>query len=312
MSESAPARVCVYEVGPRDGLQNEPTAVPTSVKIELIARLAGAGLAVIEATSFVRGDWVPQLADAEEVVRLLPVGDGRRYPVLVPNRRGLDRALAAGVSEVAVFASATETFARKNLNRSVDEALAMFAPVVQQASGHGARVRGYLSMAFGDPWEGEVRPAQTAAVARRLYALGVAEISLGDTIGVATPADVGRVCDALAGVVPTEALAMHFHDTYGQALANVYASLERGIETFDASVGGLGGCPFAREATGNLATEDLVYMLAGLGVDTGVSLEGLVSTAWWINGFFEREPIGRVARALGRGHAESQEPSSAS
>jgi hydroxymethylglutaryl-CoA lyase len=290
-------KITLCDVGPRDGLQNEPAPVPAGVKIELIERLAAAGLRAIEATSFVHPEWVPQLADADQVARALPRDGGVRYPVLVPNEAGLRRAIDAAVREVAIFGSATETFARRNLNRSIDESLEMFAPVVAAARSAGLRVRGYLSMVFGDPWEGAVAVEQVVAVTRRLWALGLDELSLGDTIGVATPLQVQRVLRAVAGEVPAEAVAVHFHDTYGQALANVLAALEVGVTTVDAAVAGLGGCPYARSATGNLATEDLVYMLHGLGVRTGVDLEKLVDTARWIAGRLGREP-GRVARAL--------------
>jgi hydroxymethylglutaryl-CoA lyase len=292
-------RVVVYEVGPRDGLQNESASLPVAAKVELIERLAAAGLPAIEATSFVSPKWVPQLADAAEVMAGLARRDGVRYPVLVPNIAGLERALDAGAQEIAIFGSATETFARRNLNRSIEESFEMFAPVVEQARSAGARVRGYLSMVLGDPWEGAVAPGQVVEAARRMFALGVDELSLGDTIGVGTPAHVRRLLDALAGEVPVDRLAVHFHDTYGQALANVLTSLDLGVGTLDASVAGLGGCPFARSATGNLATEDLVYMLNGLGVDSGVDLDALVATAWWISDRLGREPVSRVARALG-------------
>jgi hydroxymethylglutaryl-CoA lyase len=300
LEHTVPDAVAVYEVGPRDGLQNEPAPVPAGVKLELIRRLAAAGLPAIEATSFVHPKWVPQLADADQVARALPRQGGVRYPVLVPNEAGLRRAIDAGVREVAIFGSATETFARRNLNRSIDESLEMFAPVVAAARSAGLRVRGYVSMVFGDPWEGAVTVQQVVAVTRRLWALGLDELSLGDTIGVATPLHVQRMLRAVAGEMPLEAVAVHFHDTYGQALANVLAALEVGISTIDASVAGLGGCPYARSATGNLATEDLVYMLHGLGVRTGVDLDALVDTAWWIAGRLGREP-GRVARALATG-----------
>jgi hydroxymethylglutaryl-CoA lyase len=292
-----PAAVTVYEVGPRDGLQNEREAVPSAVKLELIERLAAAGLPAIEATSFVHPKWVPQLADAEEIARALAHGGVPRYPVLVPNEAGLRRAIAAGVREVAVFGSATESFSRRNLNRGIDESLEMFRPVVEQARSAGLRVRGYVSMAWGDPWEGAVPAAQVAGVSARMWALGLDELSLGDTIGVATPLAVQRVLRAVADAVPGEALAVHFHDTYGQALANVLAALEVGVTIVDSAVGGLGGCPYARSATGNLATEDLVYMLDGLGVRTGVDLDAIVDTAWWIAVRLGRSP-GNVARAL--------------
>ena len=290
----------MYEVGPRDGLQNESERLDAATKVELVERLASAGLPAVETTSFVRPDSVPQLADADEVMAALARADGVRYPVLVPNGAGLERALAAGAQEIAVFGSATESFAQRNLNRSVEDSLAAFAPVVERARAEGLRVRGYLSMVFGDPWEGEVPVQRAVEASRRMYALGLDELSLGDTIGVATPAHVVRVLDALDGELPREAIAVHFHDTYGQALANVYVALERGITTIDAAVGGLGGCPFARSATGNLATEDLVYMLDGLGVRTGVELGAVVETAWWIAGRLgHEEPAGRAARALG-------------
>lgn len=295
----AVSEVTVYEVGPRDGLQNEGSAVATAVKVELIERLAAAGLPAVEATSFVHPKWVPQMADATDVVDQLQHRQGVRYPVLVPNEAGLRRALDAGVREIAIFGSVTETFARKNLNCTVEESMVMFAPVVARARAAGLRVRGYLSMVFGDPWEGEVPVAQAVAAACRMRELGVDEVSLGDTIGVATPAHVRRVLTALAGEVPREALAVHFHDTYGQALANVLAALDLGVGIVDSAVGGLGGCPYAKSATGNLATEDLVYMLNGLGLRTGVDLDAVVETAWWINADLNREPVGRVARALG-------------
>jgi hydroxymethylglutaryl-CoA lyase len=233
--------------------------------------------------------------------------EGVRYPVLVPNEAGLARALEAGVGEIAIFGSATETFAHKNLNRDIDGSLKMFAPVVRAAREAGVRVRGYLSMALGDPSEGAVAPAQVAGVARRMYELGVQEMSLGDTIGVGTPAHVRRLLSEVTSEIPIDALAVHYHDTYGQALANVLASLEFGVRTVDASVAGLGGCPYAESATGNLATEDLVYMLDGLGIETDVDLNALVESAWWISGCLGRDPVGRVARALGppAGHAQA-------
>jgi hydroxymethylglutaryl-CoA lyase len=296
LEERLPEAVTVYEVGPRDGLQNEPEPVGADVKVELIERLTDAGLPAVEATSFVRPEWVPQLADAEQVAAALDHGNGTRYPVLVPNEGGLRRAIDAGAREIAVFGSATETFARRNLNRSIDESLAMFAPVVRTARDEGLRVRGYVSMVWGDPWEGAVPVEQAADAARRLWELGLDELALGDTIGVATPVAVDRVIRAVQTHVPTEAIAVHFHDTYGQALANVLAALEAGITTVDASVAGLGGCPYAQSATGNLATEDLVYMLDGLGIRTGVDLEAVIETAHWIAAELGREP-GAVARA---------------
>src|SRR5262249_49992729 len=271
-----PERVTIWEVGPRDGLQNEPASVPVEVKAEFIARLADAGLTTIEATSFVHPRWVPQLADAEQLMARLERRPGVRSPVLVPNARGLDRALAHGVTDVAVFASATESFARANLNRSVAGALDMFAPVVARARAAGLGVRGYLSMCFGDPWEGPVPVDQVVRVATRLVELGCTGLSLGDTIGVGTPGQVAALLAALtAAGVPTDLVAVHFHDTYGQALANTLAALQYGVTTVDASAGGLGGCPYAKSATGNLATEDLVWQLSGLGIRTGVDLARL-------------------------------------
>ncbi|WKE73893.1 hydroxymethylglutaryl-CoA lyase [Streptomyces sp. WP-1] len=294
-----PARVRIHEVGARDGLQNEKGAVPTEVKADFIRRLAEAGLTTIEATSFVHPKWVPQLADAEELfprVRDLP---GIELPVLVPNRRGLDRALALGADRIAVFASATESFAEANLNRTVDESLAVFEPVVRQAKDAGARVRGYVSMCFGDPWEGAVPLHQVARVCTALRNMGCDELSLGDTIGVATPGHVQELLNLLNEEgVPTDEIGVHFHDTYGQALANTYAALEHGVTTVDASAGGLGGCPYAKSATGNLATEDLVWMLHGLGIETGVDLGRLTATSVWMAAHLDRPSPSRTVRAL--------------
>ncbi|MFJ4323510.1 hydroxymethylglutaryl-CoA lyase [Streptomyces tricolor] len=293
-----PARVRIHEVGARDGLQNEKTAVPTGVKAEFIRRLADAGLTTIEATSFVHPAWVPQLADAEELFPL--VRDvGADLPVLVPNQRGLDRALALGATRVAVFASATESFAKANLNRTLDESLAVFAPVVRRAKGEGVHVRGYVSMCFGDPWEGAVAPQQVARVCTALRDMGCDELSLGDTIGVATPGHVRELLSLLnERGVPTPAIGVHFHDTYGQALANTLAALHHGVTTVDASAGGLGGCPYARSATGNLATEDLVWMLHGLGIETGVDLGRLTATSVWMAEQLGRPSPSRTVRAL--------------
>jgi hydroxymethylglutaryl-CoA lyase len=294
-----PSRVRIHEVGARDGLQNEQAVVPVEVKAEFVHRLADAGLRTIEATSFVHPRWVPQLADAEELYPRLADLDGVRLPVLVPNERGLERALALGVREVAVFASATESFAKANLNRTVEESLAMFAPVVERAVRAGVGVRGYLSMCFGDPWEGPVPVEQVVRVSRRLLDMGCSELSLGDTIGVATPGHVTALLAALAADgVPAEQLAVHFHDTYGQALANTYAALQHGVSTVDASAGGLGGCPYARSATGNLATEDLVWMLHGLGIVTGVDLGRLTATSGWMAERLGRPSPSRTVRAL--------------
>ncbi|MER7723251.1 hydroxymethylglutaryl-CoA lyase [Streptomyces sp. NPDC096323] len=304
-----PARVRIHEVGARDGLQNEKTVVPVEVKAEFIRRLAVAGLTTIEATSFVHPKWVPQLADAEQLFPMLgdigDVGDVA-LPVLVPNERGLDRALALGARRIAVFGSATETFAARNLNRTIDESLAMFAPVVARAKAENVHVRGYLSMCFGDPWEGPVPVPQVVRVARALLDLGCDELSLGDTIGVATPGHVQALLSGLneAGV-PTDTIGVHFHDTYGQALSNTLAALQHGVTTVDASAGGLGGCPYAKSATGNLATEDLVWMLDGLGIETGVDLDELIATSVWLAGHLGRPSPSRTVRALSVQQAQS-------
>ena len=293
-----PNRVTIYEVGPRDGLQNEATVVPVAVKAEFIRRLLGVGLTTVELTSFVPPSWIPQLADAEELMADLGPLPGR-HPVLVPNQRGLARALAAGAREVAVFASATESFATRNLNRSVAESLDMFRPVVTEATAAGVPVRGYVSMCFGDPWEGPVPAAQVADVVLALAEMGCTELSLGDTIGVATPGAVA----ALLGVLderglPIDRIAVHFHDTYGQALANVLLALQHGVTTVDSSAGGLGGCPYAGSATGNLSTEDLVWQLHGLGIETGVDLDALVRVSVWMAGQLGRPSASRTVAAL--------------
>ena len=297
-----PERVTVYEVGARDGLQNEKALVPVEVKAELVRQLLAAGLTAVETTSFVSPQWVPQLADASELLALLgEEPPGTRMPVLVPNDKGLNRALDAGVKEIAVFGSATEAFAQRNLNRSVAESLEMFRPVVDRARAQGLRVRGYLSMCFGDPWEGFVAPEVVAGHARTLLDMGVTELSLGDTIGVATPGQVVALLGALAhrGVTPDQ-LAVHFHDTYGQALANTLVALQHGVTTVDASAGGLGGCPYAKSATGNLATEDLVWQLHGLGIQTGVDLHALVRTSTWMAEQLGRPSPSRAVQALAK------------
>jgi len=298
-----PRSVTIYEVGPRDGLQNEKGIVPVEAKAEFIHRLLAAGLPVVEATSFVHPKWVPQLADAGELMTLLIEGDlgetGKKLPVLVPNERGLDRALELGCEHIAIFGSATETFARRNLNRSLDEQFAMFEPTVKRARDAGMDVRAYVSMCFGDPWEGDVSIDQVVRVGKRLHDLGASQLSLGDTIGVGTAGHVHDLLSAFnAAGLPDEALAVHFHDTYGQALANALAALQHGITTFDASAGGLGGCPYAGSATGNLATEDLVWMLHGLGITTGVDLPSLVATSGWMAGVLGRPSPSRVVTAL--------------
>lgn len=294
-----PERVTIYEVGPRDGLQNEKAVVPAEVKAEFVTRLADAGLRTIETTSFVHPKWVPQLADAEDLLDILPRSPQLRYPVLVPNERGLERALSNGVTEIAVFGSASETFARRNLNRTVDESLAMFAPVVERARAEGLWVRAYVSMVCGDPWEGDVPIAQVVSVASRMMDMGCSQLSLGDTIGVGTPGQVTALIQALGEAgIGTERLAVHFHDTYGQALANTLAALQAGVTVVDASAGGLGGCPYAESATGNLATEDLVWMLDGLGIGTGVDLGKLAATSRWMAGRLGRPSPSRVVQAL--------------
>jgi hydroxymethylglutaryl-CoA lyase len=298
--EGLPERVTVYEVGPRDGLQNEAGLVPVEVKAEFVRRLLAAGHRAVETTSFVSPTWVPQLADAAELLAALgPAPDGVRMPVLVPNGKGLERALAAGVGEVAVFGSATETFAQKNLNRSVAESLEMFRPVVDRARTEGLQVRGYLSMCFGDPWEGAVDPHVVAGHARTLFDMGITELSLGDTIGVATPGQVVALLTSLGQQgISVDQLAVHFHDTYGQALANTLVALQHGITVVDASAGGLGGCPYAKSATGNLATEDLLWQLHGLGIETGVDLPALVRTSLWMAEQLGRPSPSRAVQAL--------------
>ncbi|MFI6693166.1 hydroxymethylglutaryl-CoA lyase [Streptomyces sp. NPDC050433] len=304
MDEGLPTRIRIHEVGARDGLQNEATIVPTEIKAEFIHRLAAAGLTTIEATSFVHPKWVPQLADAERLFPMVRDLENVRLPVLVPNDRGLDRALALGVRQVAVFASATESFAKANLNRSLDESLAMFEPVVARARDERLHVRGYLSMCFGDPWEGPVPVDQVARIVRTLVDMGCDEVSLGDTIGVATP---GHVQSLLATLIEegvhVSKIGVHFHDTYGQALANTFAALQHGVTTVDASAGGLGGCPFAKSATGNLATEDLLWMLQGLGIHTGVDLGLLTATSVWMAEQLGRPSPSRTVSALS--HKES-------
>ena len=295
-----PTRVSVYEVGPRDGLQAEKAVVPLHVKLELIDRLGAAGLKIIEATSFVSPRWVPQLADADELMAGLQRRPGVRYPVLVPNKRGFERAMAVGADQVAIFVSATESFALQNLGTTLQGGIDMAAQVVAAAQVRGIPVRGYVSMCFGDPWEGRVDPGRPADVAARLIELGCSTISLGDTIGVATAGQVVDVLDRVeAAGVPRNRIALHLHDTYGQALANVLAGLEAGITEFDSAAGGLGGCPYAKSATGNLASEDLVWMLDGLGIETGIELSALVQTSRWLATELGRPSPSRVVAALG-------------
>jgi hydroxymethylglutaryl-CoA lyase len=295
---SLPAQVKLVEVGPRDGLQNEAAPVATAAKIELIDRLSETGLPVIEATAFVSPKWVPQMADHAEVMAGIRRRPGVSYPVLVPNAKGLDAALAAGAREVVVFGAATESFSRRNTNCSIAEGLARFSAVSAAALAQGLRVRGDISVCLGCPYEGEVTPAQVVAVARELQAMGCYEITICDTIGVGTPGATRAVIEAVARHVPVSQVAGHFHDTYGQAVANVYAALECGVATFDSSVAGLGGCPYAKGATGNVATEDVLYMLDGLGIRTGVDIEKLIAAGAYICGVLGRPTHSKAARAL--------------
>lgn len=293
-----PRKVRIVEMGPRDGLQNEKHEVPTAVKLELIERLADAGLPAVEATAFVSPKWVPQMADHTEVLERIRRKPGVSYPVLTPNLKGFEAARAAGATEVAVFAAASEAFSRRNINCSIAESLERFRPVADAARNAGIKVRGYVSCVLGCPYEGEVAPQKVAEVASALHDMGCYEVSLGDTIGVGTPRRTQAMIEACARRMPVAQLAGHYHDTYGQALANIYASLELGVATFDASVAGLGGCPYAAGATGNVATEDVVYMLNGLGIETGIDLARLVGIGQWISGVLGREPATRAGRAL--------------
>ena len=293
-----PARVRIVEVGPRDGLQNEKSIVPTAAKIELIDRLSATGLACIEATSFVSPKWVPQLADAAEVMAAIERRPGVRYPVLVPNLQGYERARAAGATDIAVFTAASEAFNRRNTNAGIDESLQRFAPVMERARADGVAVRGYVSTVLGCPYQGEVPLHDVVRVARALHDMGCFEISLGDTIGVGTPGKARDMLRAVAAEVPMPALAVHFHDTYGQALANTLACLEEGVAVVDSSVSGTGGCPYAAGASGNVASEDVVYMLHGLGIETGIDLDRLVDTGRWLAALLGRASGSKVAQAL--------------
>jgi hydroxymethylglutaryl-CoA lyase len=295
---SLPARVRIVEVGPRDGLQNEKGEVPTAVKLELIERLAGAGLRAIEATAFVSPKWIPQMADHTEVLERIRRQPGVSYPVLTPNLKGFEAARAAGATEVAVFGAASESFSKKNINCSIAESLERFRPVVDAAIAADIKVRGYISCVVGCPYEGSVKPEMVAEVARALFDMGCYEISLGDTIGVGTPGKVRAMIAACATRVPADKLAGHYHDTYGQALANIYASMELGVATFDSSVSGLGGCPYAKGASGNVATEDVVYMLHGLGIETGIDLDKVVDAGLWISAYLKRTTGSKTARAI--------------
>jgi hydroxymethylglutaryl-CoA lyase len=297
MTQSIPSSVRIVEVGARDGLQNEKAIVPTAVKVELIDRLSASGLATIEATSFVSPKWVPQLADAADVYTAIKKKVGVRYPVLVPNLQGYERARAVGVREIAVFTAASEAFNRKNINASIDESIERFIPVLERAKADNVSVRGYVSTVLGCPYQGEVAVADVVRVARRLHDLGCYEVSLGDTIGIGTPAGARAMLAAVAQEVPMSALAVHFHDTRGQALANILACLELGVGVVDASVSGVGGCPYARGATGNVATEDVVYMLHGMGISTGLDLQKLIDTGRWLSVQLGRANNSKVALA---------------
>ncbi|HYV88302.1 MAG TPA: hydroxymethylglutaryl-CoA lyase [Candidatus Polarisedimenticolia bacterium] len=294
---SLPRRVRMVEVGPRDGLQNESEIVPAAIKIALIDKLSDSGLPAVEATSFVSAKWIPQMADAAEVMAGIKRLPGTLYPVLVPNMRGFEGAAAAGAREIAVFAAASETFSKRNINCSIAESLERFQPVMEAAAKAGMRVRGYVSCVLGCPYEGRVAPAKVAEVSGELAAMGCYEISLGDTIGIGTPGKAAAMIEAVAAKVSRERLAVHFHDTYGQALANILAALESGVATIDSSVAGLGGCPYAPGAAGNVASEDVLYMLNGLGIETGVDLDALVAAGQFISNHLGRQPISKVSRA---------------
>lgn len=293
-----PKNVKLVEVGPRDGLQNEPQAVPVETRIALIDRLSAAGLTVVEAGSFVSPKWVPQMADTGTVLAGIDKREGTHYPVLVPNMQGFEAAKAAGAKEIAIFAAASETFSQRNINCSVAQSMERFAPVCEAARSNGIRVRGYVSCCLGCPYEGEVSLSAVVKVAARLLAMGCYEISFGDTIGIGTPNRAEAMADAVSAVVPRDRVAVHFHDTYGQGLANILAAMQRGIAIVDSSVAGLGGCPYAQGASGNVATEDVLYMLNGLGTQTGVDLDAVVGAAGYICGVLERQPASRVARAM--------------
>lgn len=296
MNDRIPQRVKIVEVGPRDGLQNEKQTVPSATKIELIERLAASGLQTVEATSFVSPKWIPQLADAAEVFTGIEKRAGVHYPVLVPNEKGMQRAMEVGVKEIAIFTAASESFNKKNINASIAESIARFEPVLAVAQANGIRVRGYVSCVLGCPYEGEIAPRAVADVAAKLDELGCYEISLGDTIGVGTPLKAQHMLSEVAERVPMDRLAVHFHDTYGQALANIHACLELGVATVDSSVSGLGGCPYAKGASGNVATEDVVYMLHGMNIDTGIDLPALLEAGAFISRALGREPASKLGR----------------
>ncbi len=293
-----PRQVKIVEVGPRDGLQNEKQIVSTAIKIDLIQRLADAGLRTVEATAFVSPKWVPQMADNAQVMAGIQRKAGVSYPALVPNMQGFDAALKAGIKEIAVFAAASETFSQKNINCSIDESFKRFEPVAQAAHKHKIKLRGYVSCVIACPYEGKIKPTAVAKVAQKLFDMGCYEISLGDTIGVGTPIKTQTMLEAVAKNIPMKQLAGHYHDTYGQALANIFASLQMGVSVFDSSIAGLGGCPYAKGASGNVATEDVIYMLNGLNIKTGVDLDQLISIAEFISSALGRESASKVSRAM--------------
>ena len=295
-----PVKVKIVEVGPRDGLQNEKQLIPVATRVELIHKLAEAGISVIEAGSFVSPKWVPQMADSDKVMAQLNRKDKVSYPVLTPNMKGLEGAIAANAEEVAIFGAASESFSKKNINCSIVESLERFIPVCESAMAKGIRVRGYISCVLGCPYEGEIDPGTVVNVAEKLLQMGCYEISLGDTIGVGTPEKAKQLLEVVATKVDMNRLAIHFHDTYGQALANIYACLELGVSVVDSSVAGLGGCPYAAGASGNVATEDVIYMLDGLGIETGIDLNKLIETSWYISEQLQRQPASKVALATKR------------
>lgn len=295
---SIPSKVKIYEVGPRDGLQNEKQEIPTDIKIELINRLSTTGLKHIEATSFVSPKAIPQLGDAAQVMAQINRKDGVTYPVLVPNMRGMESAIEANVKEIAIFTAASESFTKRNINASIDESFERFTPVIDAAKLKGIKIRGYVSCVLGCPYEGYIAPEKVAEVSKRLLDNGCYEISLGDTIGVGTPNTTLDMLGEVLNVVPTEQIALHMHDTYGQALANIFAGLQMGISTIDSSVAGLGGCPYAHGASGNVATEDVLYMLNGMNIQTNVDLNKIVETSWFISDALGRKPASKVANAL--------------
>jgi hydroxymethylglutaryl-CoA lyase len=293
-----PKRVRMFEVGPRDGLQNERETVPTAVKVELIDRLSDAGLPAIEVGSFVSPKWIPQMADTDAVLAAISQKQGISYPVLTPNMKGFEAALAAGAEEVAIFGAASEAFSQKNINCSIAESLERFSPVAEAAQRHGIRVRGYVSCVLGCPYEGEIAPRAVADVSGKLFQMGCYEVSLGDTVGVGTPIRAQAMIDAVAEAVPREKIGVHFHDTYGQALANILACMEKGVAVVDSSVAGLGGCPYAKGASGNVASEDVLYMLDGMGIETGIDFAKLVAAGRYISDFLGRPPVSKVAQAV--------------